>query len=98
MTERRIEDPSSTIHFVPSHSEIVVRPMDTRVVRVVESYRIKTQQNVDPFARPLFGLIDFVIFDKRRRKVTNGGEASVFVDDRRIERRPRVLVEPSTDH
>ena len=50
MTEGRIENAPFAVHFVPSYGEIVVRPVDTRVVHVVESCGIETEQNVDLFA------------------------------------------------
>jgi hypothetical protein len=93
-----IENPPFAIHLVPRHGEVMIRPVDARVVRIVESRGIETEQDVDLVARPLLGLIDLVIFNERSGEMTNCGKALVFIDDRRIEREPWVLVKPTADH
>src|SRR3984957_8099177 len=76
----------------------MVCSVDTWIVGIVQFRGIETEQDVDLFARPSLGLIDLVILDEGFRKVTHCGKAWIFIDDRRVERGPGVLVEPSAYH
>jgi len=76
----------------------MIRSVNARVVCIVEFRRVETEQDVDLIARPLLGLIDLVILNERSWKVPDRRKARVFIDDRRVERGPWVLVEPAADH
>src|ERR1700730_2744849 len=94
----RIENAPFAVHLVPRYGEIMILSVDTRVICIVEFGGVETEQDVDLIARPVLGLINLVILNERSWKVTDRGEARVFIDYWRVERGPRVLVEPAADH
>src|SRR5580692_12550592 len=79
VAEGRIKNAPLAVHLVPGDSEIVIRSVDARVVRIVEFCGVETEQDVDFVARPLLRLIDLVILHEFLWKVTDRGEARVFV-------------------
>src|SRR5579864_7019248 len=76
----------------------MVGAMNTRIVFVIQLRGIKTQQDVNLVTRPVFGLIDLVVFDERGREVANGGKIRIFINDRSVKRHPWMLIEPAPDH
>src|ERR1700733_2107310 len=98
MAKCRVEDAAFAVHLAPRDSEIMIRAMYARIVGVVELGWIETQENIHLVARPSFGLIDFVVFYEGFRKMAHRGEVGILIHDWRVERHPRVLVEPATDH
>ena len=59
---------------------------------------VEAEQHVDLVARPLLRLIDLVAAHEPRGEMPHCRERRVLDDDGRVERVPRVHVEPAADH